>query len=107
MTKTEFGRAFEIASNRNIDLTDVSDEHLHGCALPGFERVTTTIGPVAKMIRWQCFCLNGGIDQDALNELRAIARNRFELVGPGSDAVIQNVRATGDVLALIQDIIDN
>lgn len=69
--------------------------------------MTTTIGPVAKIIRWQCFLLYGGIDQDALNELRAIARSRFELVGPGSDAVIQNVRATGDVLALIQDIISN
>lgn len=105
MTKAEFGRAFAIAGNRTIDLSDVSDAHLHGCGLPGFERVTTTIGPVAKLIRWQCQCLNGQWDDEALGEMRAIARNKFELVGPGSDAVIENVRATGDVLSLLQEAI--
>ena len=105
MTKAEFERAFAIARNRTIDLSDVSDAHLYGCALPEFERVATTIGPVAKLIRWQCQCLNGQWDQESLNEMRAIARYKFELVGPGSDAVIENVRATGDVLALLQDAI--
>lgn len=104
MTKAEFNCAFELARDRSVDFSDADDSHLHGCALPGFERVTTTIGPVAKLIRWQCLQFNGQWDQEALNEMRAIARYKFELVGVGSDAVADEHKAIGDLMALTRSI---
>jgi hypothetical protein len=107
MTKAEFNRAFELANDRTVDLSDVDDTHLYGCALPEFQRVTTEIGPVAKMIRWHCLMMNGQWDHETLNEMRAIARYKFELVGVGSDALIESCRATGDILAITRQILNS
>lgn len=87
MTKQEFSRAFDIAADTNIDLSDVSYDHLHGCGLPDFQRTTTTIMPVARLIRWQCLYIGHSIgappswDEEALGELKQIARLKFDLVG--------------------------
>lgn len=105
MTKSEFQRAFDVACDRNVDLSDVSDEHLHGCGLPGFQRVTTTIAPVAKLIRWQCGCLNGSWDHEALQDMRAIARVKFELIGVGSDAFEDEGRRSRDTLRMLRELV--
>lgn len=101
MTRTEFNRAFELARDNSLDLSDVDERHLHGCGLPDFQRVMTTIAPVAKLLRWQCLMLNGDWDQEALTEMRRISRRNFELVGPGSDASAEDAKGTADTLRLI------
>lgn len=70
MTKAQFARAFKIAES-DIDLSDIDDSILHGCALHTFKPVSTTIEVVAKMIRWQARYLDGkGWDQNELQELQ-------------------------------------
>lgn len=104
MTKAEFARAFTLASDRSVSLADVNDSHLHGCAMPGFEPVTTTLAPVAKMIRWQCSMFNGQWDHAELDELRKIARYRFDLIGAGSDAESAKAERAASAFDILENL---
>jgi hypothetical protein len=80
MTKTEFSKAFEIARS-DMDLSGVEIESFNGFGLYGFQPIATTLQAVARLIRWQCYCLNGSIDSEALNDIRQIGKRKFEIVG--------------------------
>jgi hypothetical protein len=68
MKKDELRQAMDIArSDRDLSSIDITP--LAGYALRDFQRVTVAVEAVARMIRWQCFTLDGGIDGEALNEL--------------------------------------
>lgn len=85
MTRAEFNRAVLIAQSK-ADLSQVSDDHLHGCGLPGFEPVQTTLAAVAKFLRWQCqYIFGNGWDEQEMNNCWRIARSKFNIVGDGSD----------------------
>lgn len=78
MTKTEFQAAYNLAVS-GVELT-ADDSLLYGCALPDFQPVTVTVETAARFIRWQCCCIFGGVDSDALNDLRNIFRRKVQMV---------------------------
>lgn len=80
MTKTEFNRCFDIAKSE-ADLSQFDMEILHGCGLPSFQKVSVVPQVAARLLRWQCFCLTGGIDNEELNNMRNIFRRKVELIG--------------------------
>lgn len=59
-----------------IDL-DIFD----GCALPGAHTVVCTIEDVAKLIKYQVTQWNGEWDLNELENLRYIAKIRFQIIG--------------------------
>jgi len=75
MNKAQFDTAVKMAKEGTYG--DVDDSILDGCGLPGFKPVTITIEAAARFIAWQCLCLNGQFDQEALNEVREISRHRW------------------------------
>ncbi len=79
MNKAEFKRVFALAKS-DADLSDVDDSPLHGCALPEFQPVATTVEMVAKLVRWQGQDLFGGWDMEAVNEVHEIGRRRFLII---------------------------
>jgi|GEM_PF-1622239 len=79
MNKAEFQEAYRIACS-DQDLSDHDIDLLNGFGLPDFKPVCVTIEAVARTIRWQCFCLDGSIDQEALNECQTHFRRRVTVV---------------------------
>ncbi len=79
MTRQQLGRAFVLATSSE-DLTRENYDNLCGFGLPGFNPVFTTVRAVARLIRWQCVQLNGGIDSRALSEIAELGRTRFQIV---------------------------
>lgn len=80
MNANQFRSAVAVAMGPR-DLSNICDIHLHGCGLPDFGEKITTIDAVAKLLRWQCQCLNGGWDMDEMQNMRDIARRKFRIVG--------------------------
>lgn len=80
MTKAQFSKAWQIAQS-NQDLSNIDDTILHGCGLPKFQRVVTTIETVAKLLRWQCCNMFGdGFDANELANMASIAKNKFNVL---------------------------
>jgi hypothetical protein len=77
MTLVQFQKAFAIANDVSIDLSNVDDSILFGCGLPRFKPVHTTLEAVAKMIRWQAMQFNGQWNAEALNEVAEVGRKNF------------------------------
>lgn len=77
MTLAQFQKAFAIANDASIDLSDVDDSILFGCGLPRFKPVHTTLEAVAKLIRWQAMQFNGQWNAEALNEVAELGRKNF------------------------------
>ena len=77
MTLAQFQKAFAIAKDTSIDLSNVDDSILFGCGLPRFKPVHTTLEAVAKLIRWQAMQFNGQWNAEALNEVAELGRKNF------------------------------
>ena len=82
MNKQELTNAMTVAKSDS----DLSSEMgqidiFDGFALPDFKPVACTTRQVAALIKWQCFQFDGGIDAEALNEIRVCGRKKFEVVG--------------------------
>ena len=80
MTLAQFQKAFAIANDASIDLSNVDDSILFGCGLLQFEPVYTTLEAVAKLIRWQAMQFNGEWNAEALNEVTTIGRKKFMIL---------------------------
>ena len=80
MKASDFRRAFALA-NSDTDLSAVDDSILYGCGLPTFTPVVATLEMVAKLIRWQCWRLDGQWDGEALNEMRDILKRKVVALG--------------------------
>lgn len=78
MKLKEFQEAVALAKS-DQEIND-DDNHLHGCALPGFTPVVTSLRAVARLLRWQAQMLNGEWDHEELNKMWKIARYRFLVV---------------------------
>lgn len=78
MTKDELSRAVELAKTKAELPQDLSI--FDGFGLPDFQPVHTTIDAVAALIRWQCQCLYGGFDLEALNEVAYCGRRKFLII---------------------------
>ncbi len=81
MTKDELSEAMKVAKDKTVDLSAVDLMPFDGCGLRGFQPIATTIRAVARLIRWQCFMLNGEIDVEELSEIARIGRTKFQIVG--------------------------
>lgn len=77
MTIEQLQKAFAIANDRNVDLSNVDDTNLFGFGLPTFAPVYTTLQAVAKVIRWQALQFNGQWNAEALNEVAQLGRKKF------------------------------
>ena len=51
-----------------------------GFGLRDFKPVTCTLRHLAWLISWQCFCFNGSIDANALDEIAHFGRKRFLVI---------------------------
>ena len=79
MDKKEASKALKIAlsdAKLKEDITVFS-----GYAYSDFAPVYCTVNAVAKLIRYQCIYLNGGIDNLELNNLIDIGRKKFQIIG--------------------------
>ena len=79
MRKAELSEALKLAQDPNVDLS-AEDDLFNGFGLPDFKPVTCTIRQLAKLVRWQCICLNGAVDGNNLNEIAEIGRKKFIVV---------------------------
>jgi hypothetical protein len=79
MNAQEFKAAFAIAAS-NKDLSTVEIDHFFGFGLKDFEPVSTTLDAVAWLMRWQARYMNGGWDQEALDEIRTAGRKKFIII---------------------------
>lgn len=79
MTKSQFARAFKIASSKQ-DLSEVDDSHLAGLALESFTEAPTTVEAFAKFLRWEAQQLNGRWEEDTLKELFTVARQKLTVI---------------------------
>jgi len=79
MNKPELKLALELAKS-NQPLPTIPS-CLNGYGLPGFTPVYVTIQAIAALIQWQCVCLDGSLDSEALNELATLGRKRFQIIG--------------------------
>jgi len=80
MTKKEINSAMTIANSQET-LSEVDISIFDGFGLPDFKPVNTTLRQVARLIRWQCFLMNGELDAQKFNELCYFAKQRFSIFG--------------------------
>lgn len=79
MNTAQFKQACSLAfsaANLPPDTLEIFD----GFGLRNFRPVFVSLNQVASLIRWQCSQLNGGIDSEALGEVLAFGRKRFQIV---------------------------
>lgn len=81
MNANHFSAAVAMARNSDVDLSAYDDGILDGFGLPEFKPVHVVLEVAAKCIRWQCCQLNGGIDNEALEQCREAFRHRVFIVG--------------------------
>ncbi|MFA5766452.1 MAG: hypothetical protein WC919_00825 [Candidatus Paceibacterota bacterium] len=81
MIAAEFKTACKLAFDRAVDLSGENDDSFWGFGLPGFKPIMATIRQAAKAIRYQCWQLDGGIDNDNLQECRVAFRRNVTVVG--------------------------
>jgi hypothetical protein len=67
MNKQEFSKALKMAKEHNYGIANIS--LFDGFGLPNFKPVACTLNDMAGLIAWQCFCLDGSLDNEALNEI--------------------------------------
>jgi hypothetical protein len=80
MTLDQFKRAFAMASDDSFDydgLAFMRDTPFLGFGLKDFNPISVTVRDVAKLIRYQCWFMNGDLDHEALNEIREHGRRKF------------------------------
>jgi len=79
MKAQDLDTALAIArSDRPLNVADLSI--FDGFGLPDFKPVTCTVEALAMLIRWQCFCLDGSVDAEALQEIATLGRHRFTVL---------------------------
>lgn len=79
MTKAELSAALKLALTKE-NLSNENIDHFDGFGLRDFQPTTCTIKQLARLIRWQCFCLDGSIDQNNLNEIAFHGKKRFVVI---------------------------
>ncbi len=77
MNKQEFSKALELAKTHSYGIANTGI--FLGFGLKEFKPVVCTINDVAGLIAYQCFCFDGSIDQEALNEVYQ-AKRKFVVV---------------------------
>ena len=87
MTTKQLSAAMTMAQDMKVRFINDEGQHLvdisvfDGFGLENFKPVVVTLRQLAALIRWQCFCFNGDIDSDNLNEIARVGRRKFTVVG--------------------------
>lgn len=87
MTKNELNAGLALAKDKSFRCIDDNGKHLidtsmfDGFGLHDFKPITCTVENLAALIRWQCFQMNGGIDQASLQEIATIGKKKFTVLG--------------------------
>ena len=85
MKTSDLDKALALArSDVPLNIEDLSI--FDGFGLPDFKPVTCTVEALAMLVRWQCFCLNGSIDAEALQEIATLGRHRFYVLSAAEQA---------------------
>ena len=85
MKTSDLDKALKLArSDVPLNIEDLSI--FDGFGLPDFKPITCTVEALAMLIRWQCFCLNGSIDAEALQEVATCGRHRFHVLSATEQA---------------------
>ena len=102
MLKTEFSRALALAqSDEPMNLCDfMKTTTFDGFGLNDFEPVPCTLYQMAQLIAYHCVCFDGSIDQEAMDEIWQ-HRKRFQIVGEGSEEVVQRQHDKLTALSII------
>jgi len=79
MDRRQLERALKIAGS-DKDLSCFNLDIFDGYTLPEFDPVTVTIDDLAKLIRWQCFKLDGTIDSKELDDLAYVGKRKFKVM---------------------------
>ena len=82
MTHEELTKATDIALSRQ-DLNWEDTQIFHGYGLSDFKPVTCSLHALAALIRWECVCFNGELDNEALTAIARLGRRRFLVVAKG------------------------
>jgi hypothetical protein len=81
MRKAELSQALEIAkSDTELDEKNASIVPFDGFGLEGFDPVFVTLEQIARLIRWQCFVMDGSIDDNNFQEIAHYGKKRFMVV---------------------------
>jgi len=78
MTKAQLSKAVRIAKSDVEIKEDIDIFHGFGC--DDFKAVYVTIEQVARLIRWQCGCMDGTWDSDNLQEIAHYGQRRFHVL---------------------------
>jgi hypothetical protein len=81
MTKQELSDALFLAWDMSEDLSDADYAPLYGYGLTPFKTAYVTIRAAARMIRWQCIQMNGGLDGQEFDNLAKIFRRKVQIIG--------------------------
>ena len=79
MKRSDLQSAVSLAKT-SIDLSAEDISVFDGFGLREFRPVFVTLRQLAALVRWQCFYIGGGMDQDALAEIAEAGRTKFTLV---------------------------
>ncbi|MFA7219020.1 MAG: hypothetical protein WC119_00645 [Synergistaceae bacterium] len=81
MKKSELSKALEIAkSDIKLDEQNASLVPFDGFGLKDFEPVYVTLNQIARLIRWQCICLDGSIDNDNFQDIAYAGKRKFMVI---------------------------
>ncbi len=87
MTTPQFKKVFAVADDATVELHEVDMSILHGCGLPGFQRVSVTKKVAAALLRWQAMNIGHPKVRDDLkwnwdevNSMKEIFRRKVDLL---------------------------
>lgn len=79
MKAANLDRALAIArSDTPLNVADLAI--FDGYGLPDFRPVTCTVEALAMLLRWECVCLDGSVDAEALQQIAQLGRHRFTVL---------------------------
>jgi hypothetical protein len=81
MNIEQFSAAVAMARDSDIRLDHYDTGILMGFGLEDFKQVHIILEVAAATIRWQCATLNGGWDNEAMEECRVAFRHKVIIVG--------------------------
>jgi hypothetical protein len=79
MKASDLDTALAIArSDTPLNVADLAV--FDGYGLPDFRPIACTVEALAMLVRWECFCLDGSVDAEALEQIARLGRHRFTVL---------------------------
>ena len=81
MNAAEYKRAFLLAQDTSVDLSEESLDIFDGYGLREFEPIVATVRQVARLMRWQALQFDGAWVNEELTQIKTIFRTKVTMVG--------------------------